>query len=147
MSMQSHRRPQAAAASRSSGCSGRGQWRRREVARTANRQSETPLLCPLGHSFPCYVCRHPPPAKETDILDADGGSVWELARTLLRPRAVIADRQSGAVEFVRGGVQRVSIRAALRHPFVRKVCPERCGRCASFQQGWVSPKGLPTITF
>ena len=34
---------------------------------------------------------------------------------------MIADKATGAVEFVKGGVQRVSVRAALRHPFVRKV--------------------------
>ncbi len=65
--------------------------------------------------------RHPPPAKETEILDANDGAGWELARTLLRPRAVIADKSTGAVEFVRGGVQRISVRAALRHPFIRQV--------------------------
>jgi hypothetical protein len=59
--------------------------------------------------------------RDTEILDAEEGSGWELARTLLRPRNVIADKATGAVEFVKGGVQRVSVRAALRHPFVRKV--------------------------
>lgn len=65
--------------------------------------------------------RHGPAPKESEILDANNGAGWELARTLLRPRLVVVDKRTGSVEFVRGGAQRISVQAALRHPFIRAV--------------------------
>ena len=54
------------------------------------------------------------------MLDADGHAGWELACALLRPRRIVAD-DDGNVSFMRGGAQRISVDAALKHPFITKV--------------------------
>ncbi len=67
---------------------------------------------------PCAMCRQALPARQTAILDADGHSGWELARALLRPRRIVAERD-GRVAFKSGGAQRIAATAALRHTFIR----------------------------
>jgi hypothetical protein len=64
------------------------------------------------------MCRQALPARQTAILDADGHSGWELARALLRPRRIVAERD-GRVAFKSGGAQRIAATAALRHTFIR----------------------------
>ena len=72
----------------------------------------------MSHSRLARRRRQQLPPKQTAILDADGHSGWELARALLRPRRIVADRD-GRVAFKRGGAQRVAATAALKHTFIR----------------------------
>jgi hypothetical protein len=53
-------------------------------------------------------------AKDFAPLDADGRAGWELAKGLLRPRALRVG-EDGSVAFLSGGPQRLSAAEALRH--------------------------------
>jgi len=94
--------------------------RNSSALRTFSQQMQT-----CKHDLDLWRSRHGPAPKESEILDANNGAGWELARTLLRPRLVVVDKRTGSVEFVRGGAQRISVQAALRHPFIRAAEPQR----------------------
>ena len=78
-------------------------------------------LARLGHDLLLWRDRSALPARETALLDADGGAGWDLAAGLLRPREVELDG-AGGVRFVSTGTApRLTPGAALRHPYLKKV--------------------------
>jgi len=61
------------------------------------------------------------PARDFDLLDADGGAGWDMAKALLRPRS-IKNMPDGTVAFVNDSQQpRISAGEALKHRYMRQA--------------------------
>lgn len=74
-----------------------------------------------GYDVEEWRARSGLPARNTKILDANGGLGWELAESLLRPRAIETDDDTGDVYFLSsGGKKRLTAEEALGHPFIVK---------------------------
>ena len=103
---------------------------------TASLRTFNGTLARMGHDLLLWRDRSALPARQTALLDADGGAGWDLAAGLLRPREVELDG-AGGVRFVSTGTApRLTPAAALRHPYLKKVgTAKMAGAWGSMRRG------------